>query len=384
MEEPGNPGQSDIDGQVVGGSTVALGTDAPAWARPYKSARTRAVMATIALSLLLAYVVAFIWIVQNYETVVSLFGDETTFAFWWTLLHILLLFAAAVTFLFWFARAYRNLPSLGAHELKYSPRSAVGWWFVPLASMVVPLLVTIELSKASDPSTRPNSRSERERAPFSKLLLTWWVAFMAATILAGLPISSQEVVWFAVLAALEILAVALAIAVIWRIQLRQDAGQQPREDAAQSLPPQGRASRFKLILGLTGGGGCLGVIALAVVLLVLFFQDAAKKCPPTDFPVYPGAQQTDFNYLTTGATTRCSVAWESNDASTQVSSFYDSSLATSQWELVTKDQASGEWYFQRRADSSVIGRILFSSHGTQTRIEAEILTGQSPTPSASP
>jgi hypothetical protein len=384
VEEPGNPGQSDIDGQVVGGSTVALGTDAPAWARPYKSARTRAVMATIALSLLLASVVAFLWIVQNYETVVSLFGDETTFAFWWTLLYILLLFAAAVTFLFWFARAYRNLPSLGAHELKYSPRSAVGWWFVPLASMVLPLLVTIELSKASDPSTRPNSRSERGRAPFSKLLLTWWVAFMAATILAGLPISSQEAVWFAVLAALEILAVGLAIAVIWRIQLRQDAGQQPREDAAQSLPPQGRASRFKLILGLTGGGGCLGVIALAVVLLVLFFQDAAKKCPPKDLPVYPGAQQTDFNYQTSGATSQCSVGWASDATSNEVSTFYEASLSTGAWQLVSKDAQSGAWYFQRRGDESTIGRMGFSGNGTQTRIEVQILTGQSPTASASP
>ena len=94
MEEPGNPGQSDID-QVAGGSTVALGTDAPSWARPYKSARTRAVMATIALSLILASIVSRVWILENYDTVVLLLGDEQTLDFWWTLLSIVVVVGGA-------------------------------------------------------------------------------------------------------------------------------------------------------------------------------------------------------------------------------------------------------------------------------------------------
>ena len=366
------------------GSTAALGTDTPAWARPYRSARTRAVIATIALSLVLASIVGFIAIVQNYDTAVSLFGDEKTLEFWLTLLDFVPLFGVAVTFLLWFARAYRNLPALGAHELKYSPRSAVGWWFVPFASMVVPLLVAIELLRASDPSIMPNSRSERGRAPFPKLVVTWWVAFMAATIVAAIPTTSLgEVVWFTVLAGLEILGGGLAIAVIWTIQLRQDAGQQLREDTSQPVSPRKRASRFGLILGLTGAGGCLGLIALLVLLAVVFLRGALEKCPPKDFPVYPGAQQTDFNYVTRGAASSCSVGWESDAPPTEVSSFYEASLAAGTWELVTKDP-DGLWYFQRRTDGSTIGRIGFSASGTKTRIVAEILTGQSPTPSASP
>ena len=196
VEEPGNPGQSDID-QVAGGSTVALGTDAPSWARPYKSARTRAVMATIALSLILASIVSRVWILENYDTVVLLLGDEKTLDFWWTLLSIVVVVGGAVTILLWFARAYRNLPALGAHELTYSPRSAVGWWFVPVVSMVAPLRVTIELFKASDPSTRPNGRRERRQAALPKLVVTWWIVFLAALILDRLPISSEVLVWFA-------------------------------------------------------------------------------------------------------------------------------------------------------------------------------------------
>lgn len=364
--------------------TGALGTDAPAWARPYRSARTRAVIATVALSLILASVVVFVGIVQNYGTAVSLFGDEKTLESSWTLLYIMLLIAAAVTFLFWFAGAYRNLPALGAHELTYSPRSAVGWWFVPFASMVVPLLVAIELLRASDPSVMPNSRSERRRAPFPKLLLTWWVAFNATTILAGLPISSQEVAWFAALAALEILAAGLAIAVIWRIQLRQESGQQPPQEAVQSVSSQGRTPRVRLILGLTGAGGCLGLIAVAVLLVALFFRNAMENCPPKDFPLYPGANQTDFNYVTSGRTSNCQVGWESSATLTEVSAFYEGRLDTSAWQLLGQDPEDGLWYFQRRTDGSTIGRIGFSVNGTQTRIEAEILTGQSPTTSASP
>src|SRR2546429_9960918 len=86
-----------------------------------------------------------------------------------------------------------------------------------------------------------------------------------------------------------------------------------------------------LILGLTGAGGCLGVIALVVILAVFFLRGAMEKCPPKDFPVYPGAHQTDFNYITSGDTTSCSVGWESDDASAQVSAFYDSSLTTGAW-----------------------------------------------------
>ena len=384
MEGTRKTGSSGTDSPVADGSSGAPANDSPAWARPYHSARTRAVVATIALSLILASIVGLVGIVPNYDTVVSLVGDEATFEFWWTLLSILLLLAAAVAFLFWFARAYRNLPPLGAHELKYSPRSAVGWWFVPFVSMVVPLLVTIELSKASDPANRPNGRSERRRAPFPTLLVTWWIAFMATTVLAGLPVSSSEVVWFAVLAGLEILAAGLAIAVIWTVQLRQDTGPQRQAVASQPVPPQGGASQFGLILGLTGAGGCLGLIVLALFLVVMFFQDAAKKCPPKDFPVYPGVQQTDFNYETGGATSSCSVNWESDAAATEVEGFNEQRLSGGAWQLVGKDPDSGFWYVQRRTDDSTIGQMGFSGSGTQTRIEVQILTGQSSIPSASP
>jgi hypothetical protein len=149
-------------------------------------------------------------------------------------------------------------------------------------------------------------------------------------------------------------------------------------------PTMSRGSRIGLIVGLLGAGGCLGVIALVAVLFLFFLRGALEKCPPKDFPVYPGAQQTDFNYETSGSMSRCSVGWDSDAASTEVSIFYEASLTNGVWELVSKDPQSGLWYFQRRGDESTIGRIGFSPSGAQTRIEAEIRSGQSPIPSASP
>ena len=36
-----------------------------------------------------------------------------------------------ILFLMWVHRSHKNLKALGADETKFSPRSAVLWWFVP-------------------------------------------------------------------------------------------------------------------------------------------------------------------------------------------------------------------------------------------------------------
>ncbi|HMA36213.1 MAG TPA: DUF4328 domain-containing protein [Chloroflexia bacterium] len=59
--------------------------------------------------------------------------------------------AAGVLFLIWIYRAHRNLPALGAACLKYSPGWAVGGFFVPFVSLVLPFRVMAEIWKASQP-----------------------------------------------------------------------------------------------------------------------------------------------------------------------------------------------------------------------------------------
>ena len=114
-----------------------------------------------------------------------------------------------------------------------------------------------------------------------------------------------------------------------------------------------------------------------------FVQSAAGNCPPKDFPVYPNAQKTGLNYVVSPGSSDCTVTLESDATASDVTTFYDTSLGSGPWQLVNKNGPSGEWSFQRRGDSSTVGRIRFLGHGTQTRIEMEVLTGQSTRPSLS-
>ena len=117
-----------------------------------------------------------------------------------------------------------------------------------------------------------------------------------------------------------------------------------------------------------------------------FVQSAAGNCPPKDFPVYPNARKTGLTYVVsagTSATSACTVTLESDAAPSDVTAFYDTSLGSGPWQLVNKNGPSGEWSFQRRGDTSTVGRIRFLGHATQTRIEMEVLTGQSTRPSLS-
>jgi hypothetical protein len=138
-----------------------------------------------------------------------------------------------------------------------------------------------------------------------------------------------------------------------------------------------RSGRRRLIIGLAIAGGS-GLAVLVIVALVVMFENAASNCPPKDFPVYPGAQQTDFNYTVSPGSSDCSAGWEANAGAEQVTAFYGSAVSSGTWQLVSKDEQSGVWSFERRDNSSTVGMIRFLTHGEQTRIEMEVMTGQPP------
>ena len=52
--------------------------------------------------------------------------------------YFLAVLAAAIAFLMWIFRASQNLPRLGAVGQRFSPRWAVGWWFVPIMLLFRP------------------------------------------------------------------------------------------------------------------------------------------------------------------------------------------------------------------------------------------------------
>jgi uncharacterized protein DUF4328 len=78
----------------------------------------------------------------------------------------------AITFLKWVYRAYKNVQGFGAEGLRFSPGWAIGYYFIPILSLIRPVQVMSEIWRASyDP------RSWR-RSPGSWLIAAWWTLFL--------------------------------------------------------------------------------------------------------------------------------------------------------------------------------------------------------------
>ena len=132
--------------------------------------------------------------------------------------------AAAALFLIWFHRSYRNLPALRAQERRFSPGSAVGWWFVPVACFWMPLRAAAEMWHATDPRLPLTAGGSRRQFGPSALLAGWWAAWLISLALVNLADGrSDQPVVSLVSGAATIVAALLAIAVVRSLSARQDA-----------------------------------------------------------------------------------------------------------------------------------------------------------------
>jgi hypothetical protein len=82
-----------------------------------------------------------------------------------------------VLFLFWIHAATRSARSLGAEGLRYTPRAAVIWWFVPLASAVLPYRAMADLWKVSHAA-----KIERWKKGDTSAVMPWWWALWLGTL----------------------------------------------------------------------------------------------------------------------------------------------------------------------------------------------------------
>lgn len=95
-------------------------------------------------------------------------------------LQVISLLATAVFFILWLDRARRNLPALGARDLKYGPGWVLFGFVVPLVNLVRPYQVVKEVWKASDPAAEDGTAATRERLPGSAAIGGWWVFWLLA------------------------------------------------------------------------------------------------------------------------------------------------------------------------------------------------------------
>lgn len=140
----------------------------------------------------------------------------------------LALFAAcAAMFCIWTYRVAHNALALGG-RLSVSPGFAVGYYFLPGFCLWCPFMALSEIWEASEP--RPGAAPRPSSS--LPLLLAWWSAWLISlwldvTILRGDASAGPEAwvhaIHMALLAtAVEVPAIALAIAVIWKLTGRQE------------------------------------------------------------------------------------------------------------------------------------------------------------------
>lgn len=92
-------------------------------------------------------------------------------------LFLLCAIGLAVAFLAWLSRTVEITPALGAGTPHDSPRWAIGWWFIPIAFLWKPYTVVREVwDRLATPA----------RARGGTLVLAWWLAWIASTIIARL------------------------------------------------------------------------------------------------------------------------------------------------------------------------------------------------------
>lgn len=83
---------------------------------------------------------------------------------------------SALCFIAWFHRAYRNLRQLGAANMRYGPKWAIGAWFVPVLNLWRPKKIANDIWRGSDPRRLHDQPSWSE--PVSPLLSFWWAAWL--------------------------------------------------------------------------------------------------------------------------------------------------------------------------------------------------------------
>lgn len=162
-----------------------------------------------------------------------------------SLVQLGLLFASAATVLAWLSRVVENVPPLTGRTPWRSPRAAIGWWFVPFVSFVVPYQI------ASDAMRRLRTGDEGAE----RFLRPWWATWVTLNIMGGIIFQLPQVtleelrVGFLLTAAFDALYVVSGLLLIlivrateWRAAVRAhtfglDRMPQPAWPAFVTTPP---------------------------------------------------------------------------------------------------------------------------------------------------
>jgi hypothetical protein len=108
--------------------------------------------------------------------------DADTFVGVVALLLLALGITIFVLLIIWMWRLAKNSETVGRSHPRFGPGWTIGGWFIPFASLVIPVLVMQDLWRASDPESPRGDPTWRTR-PGSALIGWWWAFWVAAQVL---------------------------------------------------------------------------------------------------------------------------------------------------------------------------------------------------------
>jgi eukaryotic-like serine/threonine-protein kinase len=98
--------------------------------------------------------------------------------------YALSMLAAAIGFLIWFNRAYKNAKGLTRRPLRYGTGWSVGAWFIPIFNFWRPKQIANDVWRAGDSRARDNERWNDLEV--SSLVHWWWVFYLLAGFIGGI------------------------------------------------------------------------------------------------------------------------------------------------------------------------------------------------------
>ncbi|MEZ6241594.1 MAG: DUF4328 domain-containing protein [Phycisphaerales bacterium] len=92
--------------------------------------------------------------------------------------------ATVICFCIWIVKASKNARALGAQGMQITPGWAAGWFFIPLANLVMPFKAVSEIWKASEPE--PNADPTAWKRVPATPVAVWWSLWVTSAIIGGI------------------------------------------------------------------------------------------------------------------------------------------------------------------------------------------------------
>lgn len=114
----------------------------------------------------------------DYSTAISLAGVNDLWQVIISGIGLAVTILSIIILLYWFYRAYRNLPSLGAKVLKFNPKWVIAYFFIPILALWKPFMALEEIwANSTDGYSSSSTKS-------SYILLIWWILFIVSNLMS--------------------------------------------------------------------------------------------------------------------------------------------------------------------------------------------------------